>query len=38
MSDKYKDFNKKVESSKGQPTKKKIKILLDAAAIYPKGV
>ena len=32
----YSKFNKKVESSKGQPPKKKIKILLDAAKIYPK--
>ncbi len=32
----YSKFNKKVESAKGQPPKKKIKILLDAAKIYPK--
>jgi len=34
----YKDFSKKVKSAKGQPPKKRIKILLDAAQIYPKGV
>ena len=36
MPNHYKDFDKKVQSSKGQPPKKKIKILLDAAKIYPK--
>ena len=34
----YKEFDKKVKSAQGQPPKKKIKILLDAAKIYPKGV
>ena len=29
-------FDKKVQESKGTSGKKKIKILLDAAAIYPK--
>jgi len=32
----YSKFDKKVKSSKGQPPKKKIKILLEAAQIYPK--
>ena len=31
----YSKFNKKVESAKGKPPKKKIKILLEAAQIYP---
>ena len=34
----YKDFSNKVATAKGKPPAKKIKILLDAAAIYPKGV
>ena len=34
----YDKFDKKVKSAKGQPPKKKIKILLEAAQIYPKGV
>ena len=34
----YSKFDKKVKSAKGQPPKKKIKILLEAAQIYPKGV
>ena len=38
MSNNYGKFDKKVQSSKGKPPKKKIKILLDAAKIYPKGV
>ena len=38
MPNKYKDFDKKVQSAQGQPPKKKVKILLDAAQIYPKGV
>tara|TARA_R100000808_G_C2134097_1_gene142701 strand:+ start:975 stop:1094 length:120 start_codon:yes stop_codon:yes gene_type:complete len=32
----YKAFSDKVKSASGQPPKKKIKILLDAKAIYPK--
>tara|TARA_R100001129_G_C5185321_1_gene209131 strand:- start:264 stop:374 length:111 start_codon:yes stop_codon:yes gene_type:complete len=32
----YTPFNKKVKSAQGKPPKKKIKILLDAAKIYPK--
>ena len=32
----YKAFSNKVKSAAGQPPKKKIKILLDAKAIYPK--
>ena len=38
MPDHYSKFDKKVKSAKGQPPKKKIKILLEAAQIYPKGV
>ena len=38
MPDHYEKFDKKVKSAQGQPPKKKIKILLDAAKIYPKGV
>ena len=38
MPDHYNKFDKKVKSAKGKPPKKKIKILLDAAKIYPKGV
>ena len=38
MPDHYSKFDKKVKSAKGQPPEKKIKILLDAAKIYPKGV
>ena len=33
----YKDFSKKVSTATGQPPKKRIKILLDAAHIYPKA-
>ena len=32
---KIKDFSDKVSTATGQPPKKKIKILLDAAQIYP---
>ena len=32
----YEKFDEKVKSSKGKPPKKKIKILLEAAQIYPK--
>ena len=38
MPGQYDKFDKKVKSSAGKPPKKKIKILLEAAAIYPKGV
>ena len=38
MPDHYGKFDKKVQSAKGKPPKKKIKILLEAAQIYPKGV
>ena len=34
----YSKFDKKVKSAKWQPPKKKVKILLEAAQIYPKGV
>tara|TARA_R100001082_G_scaffold107456_1_gene81367 strand:+ start:469 stop:585 length:117 start_codon:yes stop_codon:yes gene_type:complete len=34
----YNKFDKKVKSAQGKSPKKKIKILLEAAAIYPKGV
>ena len=34
----YNKFDKKVKSAQGKPPKKKIKILLEAAAIYPIGV
>ena len=34
----YKDFSRKVQSATGKPPKKRIKILLEAAQIYPKGV
>ena len=37
MPDHYSKFDKKVKSSKGQSPKKKIKILLEAAQIYPKS-
>ena len=34
----YKDFSKKVSTATGKPPGKRIKILLEAAQIYPKGV
>ncbi len=38
MPGKYSKFDKKVKSAQGKPPNKKIKILLEAAQIYPKGV
>ena len=34
----YKEWSKKVQGAKNNPPGKRIKILLDQAQIYPKGV